>query len=801
MSWRELPLDGEEGPKRQWCQLGLEEASQPQSRRRVERRDWRQLDADEDAAPRAPLGDWRRPDVDERPSPKPPLVRNAPANLSATTMTFMANLPAKTALNTYDAHGMDPQRLHSVLRVGCICKANCMSQYAFQEVYDLCRVFHSMAESDRQFLLHTMYTNNTPSRAGFEVPSPSAKQEWHILGRKVCVRGFCSVLGINARRLYKDIRLTIDGRRRLDDLGPIDPKATPQLDVCHHFFRRLYTSAAEVLPTGRPRAAGGEDSSEDEGDELDGWTPDRSLVDVVGDSLGDIDPAQLAVRQLPLFSLADLHWQFQAWFATEVQRGGQELCEEDEVDGKVCDGAARLQMPSRRTFSRAWHGSWSKVLRLKFPSDHSCCQTCFELRQLTYNTWAPLPQKLQYARRWRDHLRDQYLDRVLYWNLRFLSRQFDSTVLTIIIDSMDRKKAPWPKYDFTRKPHEIEQLKPRPRMTVTGGIAHGWCTAVFVAQETMSHGSNAYVEVLCLLLDKVSELCKVQGRRFPVHLILQADNTVAQTKNQYASAFCSQMVGLGKFCTVTMNFLMVGHTHEDIDQLFSLLCQYVIRRRRWQTPEEFQRIVQEMLAPRIAERGELLVVRGLRCIRDYVSWLEPQKVTLYGCWGNREGLEAPHSFAFKKRSDLNRDELAQVRGLRLRGIAEDPGDVFCCVKTYMRDTRLQQPPVLVLPKARRDRVHGRPSTVLTAEPLNMTDARAAQLEAMATVYEKRAYGYYRAARALRDLARCTQAPPVPAPGWLDEPAMAQPPVVDAGNEYFGHLPEMSWHMHAKFSRV
>ena len=73
--------------------------------------------------------------------------------------------------------------------------------------------------------------------------------------------------------------------------------------------------------------------------------------------------------------------------------------------------------------------------------------------------------------------------RVLYWNLRFASREFDSTVLTILTDSMYRKKAVWPTYHFNRKPHEIESLKPRPMLTVTGGIAHGWCTAIFIAQE------------------------------------------------------------------------------------------------------------------------------------------------------------------------------------------------------------------------------------------------------------------------------------------------------------------------------
>ena len=375
--------------------------------------------------------------------------------------------------------------------------------------------------------------------------------------------------------------------------------------------------------------------------------------------------------------MSDLYWQFQAWFESQVLRGA-EAQEEDGPEGDEPQGDGpgdgRLRMPAQETFARAWHGSWSKVLRLKFPSEHSYCQTCFDLRERTYRTWAPLQEKLQFARRWRDHLRDQYMDRVLYWNLRFLSRRFDSTLLVIIIDSMDRKKAVWPKWDFNRRPHEIEQLKPRPRMTVTGGIAHGWCTAIYIAQETLSHGSNAYVEVLCQLLDEVSRLCRVHGRRFPVHLALQADNTVAQTKNQYAAAFCSQLVGMEKFCTVTMNFLMVGHTHKDIDQLFAMICQYVIRRHRWQTPEEFQRLVREALSDRIAEKDEVLVVQGLRCIRDYCTWLEPQKVEMYGCWGNRDGFEAPHSFAFKKRSDLSAGELAQVQ--RRRGVAENASDVL-----------------------------------------------------------------------------------------------------------------------------
>ena len=857
MSWRFCPLEDavslqhvpetlpQQSKKRKWCTLDLDESEgppQPQQcdPRPVGSRDarsvnhkWCQLDIGDDVPvppPPAPVGprsrgsrkrswsqldlqdagedehpvrthDWRQLELHEG-ERAPPVAQVKQASLSSSTLSFLSNLPTKKVLNSYDKNGMDPGRIREVLRASCTCKPKCGDKFTFKDILHLCCVYHQMLEGDRQYLLHTMYTGEAASQvSGPEVQGRRTRHDWYILGHKLCVHAFCTLLGISSRKLYKDVRLAIDARRNLDDAGRLCPRSTPQLDMCHHFFRQLYTSAAEVLPVSLPRSGGNpEDSSDDEQDELDGWSPDRPLVDIVGDSIGDLDPTRLTPRQLPLFSMADLYWQFQAWF--EAYQGGEQQVEddpEDDVEGDETSHPAGHRIPSRQTFSRAWYHSWFKVLRLKFPSDHSCCQTCFELREKTYRTWAPLHQKLHWARMWRDHLRDQYMDRVLYWNLRFVSRSFDSTVLVIIIDSMDRKKAVWPKYAFNRKPHEIEALKPRPRMTVTGGVAHGWCTGIFIAQETLTHGSNAYVEVLCQLLDKVAELCRVQGRRFPVHLVLQADNTVAQTKNQYAAAFCSQMVGMQKFSTVTLNFLMVGHTHEDIDQLFALICQYVIRRHRWQTPEEFMRIVQESLAQKIAEKNEVLIVRGLRCIRNYAHWLEPQRITLYGCWGNRDGFEAPHSFAFKKRSDLSVDELEQVRGRRVRGFQEHPEDVFCCIKAYMRDKRLQQAPLLVLPQSRRDRVQGRPDRV---EPVNMTDGRADQLLTIAFVLEKEHYQLYRAAQALRELARSrAAAPALPAPGWLEEPPVAPPPVVDVGNEYFGHLPDISWHMHARFHRI
>ena len=61
--------------------------------------------------------------------------------------------------------------------------------------------------------------------------------------------------------------------------------------------------------------------------------------------------------------------------------------------------------------------------------------------------------------------------------------------------------------------------------------------------------------------------------------------------------------------------------------------------------------------------GERLVVQSLRCILDFHArfFLHHRKVEMYGCWGNRDVCEAPHYYAFQKRSDLNAAELAQVQ--------------------------------------------------------------------------------------------------------------------------------------------
>ena len=59
----------------------------------------------------------------------------------------------------------------------------------------------------------------------------------------------------------------------------------------------------------------------------------------------------------------------------------------------------------------------------------------------------------------------------------------------------------------------------------------------------------------------------------PKKLFLQLDNSAKDNKNRYVMAFCSLLSARRVFKEVTVGFLIVGHTHEDINAHFSYLSK------------------------------------------------------------------------------------------------------------------------------------------------------------------------------------------------------------------------------------
>ena len=126
----------------------------------------------------------------------------------------------------------------------------------------------------------------------------------------------------------------------------------------------------------------------------------------------------------------------------------------------------------------------------------------------------------------------------------------------------------------------------RPRLVLTAAIAHGFGAFVFIADDkSVSHGSNAFCDVLLRVIEAVWGQYRRSGVKFPEHLVVQSDNTVAPAEKRYVTLILAYPLSRNKVRTTNFFFLVVGHTHEDIDELFAVVLSLVLRRMNFQTAE------------------------------------------------------------------------------------------------------------------------------------------------------------------------------------------------------------------------
>lgn len=711
-------------------------------------------------------------------------------------------------MSHHAANGCNPTLVQRRLAAGathCNCHKRCWREVKLVELRAICDGFWSLAQEERGHLIRVLYIAGSSgvqeSSLEFEEAvrgKRCGRIHWKLNGKQVCFKAFCQLLGAGTVGLRRMIAGQPDMRKSsiFGERCPA-PRPTPQRDAVDFFFMELYNSAAESMPED-PRGSAtnlfkqllskvdGDDDSDDP------WQ------DCPVEALGlDLEEARFPVDQtmaltrasryptsvgLPLrhvahTSLMDLYWQFCAVWDT-VQEFHPTGVQESRGP------------PSFDTFRRRWR-HWGHLLAIRKSSQHAECNTCFDLKRRLHQQSTSWADKIQAARDLREHYHHQYLDRCIYWSLRWCSRYL-STIVVVIMDGMDKAKYAYPKISGGRVSKEVAE-KIRPKCPLIAAFAHGYFIHLFMTSELQNHGADLFCELLTRVLESVSQACRLRGVQMPEHLVVVTDNTVSWAKNTFANEFFAYLVAAHKFTSVSSLHLMVGHTHEDIDQLFSVCTALLKAKRSWQSPQEVLEFLRASLAPKARNRGEELVAVQLPVVRDFGAWLSPLRVHLHGAFMNREGVEAPHSFSYKRRRDLAASEAQMLA--RSPGVQEwrgplHPEDILCCVKTYMRDPHLQQPPVLVLP-------HGR-LPLTTPEP-----HQAVRLKALTT----RQIDHYlelaqlcgekldlpAAQKALVDHVKVREHPTVPQ-GWLGEPGHCHAAPPPSSNPFFPHLPASSFQL-------
>jgi hypothetical protein len=70
---------------------------------------------------------------------------------------------------------------------------------------------------------------------------------------------------------------------------------------------------------------------------------------------------------------------------------------------------------------------------------------------------------------------------------------------------------------------------------------------------------------------------RIRREKLPPVLRIQANDCGWENKNIYMFGLCAALVEQGYFKEVQLSFLIVGHTHEDIDLRFSIISNTLKR--------------------------------------------------------------------------------------------------------------------------------------------------------------------------------------------------------------------------------
>ena len=207
-----------------------------------------------------------------------------------------------------------------------------------------------------------------------------------------------------------------------------------------------------------------------------------------------------------------------------------------------------------------------------------------------------------------------------------------------------------------------------------------------------------------------------------------------------------------------------------------------------------------LFCPGIQSRGDYpeVLARYITGVRKFGDWLLPLGFSLDNCFKPRprkhdqdEVIDVPHCFTCirgKQLSQRHRDLLTQPL---------DVNGVYICVKMYVRDLNLSQPPLHVVRSQSVVALEGDvPTSVHSQEAL--TSKQVASITKLLELCRHQ-YNLPAAADALADLIK-GQVPRLANLSWVRLRDRHEEDPELEGHVYFPHLPKRCWQMVVKFRR-
>lgn len=263
-----------------------------------------------------------------------------------------------------------------------------------------------------------------------------------------------------------------------------------------------------------------------------------TYLERVADNTGDQMPDRNEVH-LPFFRKDDVYVHFKEEFAL------------------IHD----VEPPSFEYFRQVWrkHSSNIKVRKvMRF----SKCGRCEELRASIQHAITNRIDATELRRQKAVHREMIQKERREYKKKRDNAVVYPDRFCSIIVDGADQSAYGLPHFVVKSKDARGHSLK----VKVVGVLEHGKPHRAHLMTLTEDHetGANHIVEAVHRFLS----LRRERGPIPPV-LYIQLDNCSRENKNRYFLGYVEYLVACGVFERAEVSFLPVGHTHEDIDQVFS----------------------------------------------------------------------------------------------------------------------------------------------------------------------------------------------------------------------------------------
>jgi hypothetical protein len=264
-----------------------------------------------------------------------------------------------------------------------------------------------------------------------------------------------------------------------------------------------------------------------------------------------------------------------------------------------------------------------------------------------------------------EHIHYQGGERCVYWNNRSYCRDNPHEAMSMIVDAMDNNTSSFPRERIPNA--DLNGCVPI-KTHVTGVLVHGrypyamnytWYSQFPSDYNIVIHAVNRTL---------------MQMDTLPPVLFLQLDNCTRENKNRFLMFYLALLVKEGVFQKVYVNFLQVGHTHEDVDQMFSRISEYLKDKNIYSIVDLIRCLKKSFTCVDAPKEGpRQMQHEHISDLPDYRTWFESAMPEQW------EGIMSCRSFKFGWTSDgklrmWHKKDMQGERYLPTNGDVIDFGD-------------------------------------------------------------------------------------------------------------------------------